>query len=537
KADRFTRRRTDEPSRGSILDRNGNPLAQDESATELTVRFDKVPTSEAFVVALAAASGVPAEEIAMQAASGAVSRVWTVNLSSRQRNRLADVRRKFAADGVSIAPAGGRAYPLGEEAACLLGTIREFADTGLVRTGLEKKLDKDLTGEAGYIAGLTDKKGRFLPGRITDRKERRDGDNITLTLDSDLQKVAFEAVKLAVTKNKATDGAAIVIDPSNGDILALANYPSFFPTPVAGQGSGGNPGGFNPAYMAVLEPGSTFKILTLAKALDAGKARMHEALNCTGTLQLNKFWRVRCDSHHGNRAHGVVDPTKAIAKSCNVAAASWALRVGREDFLGYVEDLGLLRKTKTKLPGEAHGLFNYDEYAKPLQLATLGFGQSISCTPLALAGAFGMLGNGGVRMEPRLISAIGGKAVPVEEGLRLISPEAAAETMETMEAVIMTDAGTGKDLRIPGYRLGGKTGTAQKIGGGTGKGYVSNFVGYVPAGKPKAVVLVMVNDPKGGAYYGASVSGPAFKAIAKSVIDRYHIPPTESIVPEKGKKH
>ncbi|RYG40098.1 penicillin-binding protein 2, partial [bacterium] len=362
--------------------------------------------------------------------------VWTVDLSARQRDQLARVRQRFSADGVSIARSGARTYPMGEDASCLLGTIREYADKGLVRTGLERKLDGDLTGEAGYISGLTDKRGRFLPGRITGRKERVDGNDVTLTIDGDLQKKAFLAVKEAVTKNKATNGAAIVLDPSTGDILAIANYPSYFPNPVAGQGVGLNAAGLNPAYMSVLEPGSTFKILTLAKALDVGKASMHETINCSGRLQINKSWRIQCDSHHGNRAHGVVDPTKAIAKSCNVAAASWALRVGRTDFLDYVERLGLLRKTKVALPGEAHGLFNYEEYAKPLQLATVGFGQSISCTPMALTGAFGMLGNGGVRMEPRLIAKIGAREVPIEEGELLISEEAAEETMETMEAVI-----------------------------------------------------------------------------------------------------
>lgn len=536
KAKRYTRKRTDEPARGSILDREGNPLAQDETATELTVRFDKVPDSEAFRVALASASGVPAEEIAEQAESGATSRVWTVDLSLRQRDRLAEVRQRFAADGVSIAPAGGRAYPLSEAAACLVGTIHLYADKGWVRTGLEQRLNKDLTGEAGSISGLTDKKGRFLPGRITERKERRDGDDIRLTVDSQLQTTAFQAVKEAVTKNKATNGVAIVLDPSNGDVLAMANYPSYFPTPVPGQGTGENAGGYNPAYMAVLEPGSTFKILTLAKALDAGKTTMHDHLRCGGVLQIGKAWHVKCDEHHGNRAHGDVDPTKAIAKSCNVAAATWALRIGRDEFLNYIEDLGLLKKTPVGMPGEAHGLFNFNEYAKPLQLANLGFGQSISCTPLSLASAFAMLGNGGMRMEPRLIASVGGKEVPVAPGTRAISQEASAETLGTMEAVIMTDEGTGKGLRIPGYRLAGKTGTAQKIGGGTGKGYVSNFVGFVPAEKPKAMVLVMVNDPKGGAYYGASVAGPAFKSIVKGVIDRYHIAPTEPILPQ-GKKH
>lgn len=354
---------------------------------------------------------------------------------------------------------------------------------------------------------------------------RKDGDSITLTIDSDLQSAASAEIRKAVEANKADDGVAIILDPHTGDVLAMANWPSFSPyNPDGTEGDLSKNTGFNPAIMGVLEPGSTFKILTLAKGLDSGKVHMNDVINCTGELHINSAWRVRCDSHHGNRAHGAVDAMSAIAKSCNVSAATWALKVGRTDFLKYVEHLGILKKPNLGLPKESRGLFNYNEYAKPLQLATVGFGQSITTTPIALASAFAMLGNGGVRIPPRLVKKIGASEVPTGQPDRIVKTQTAEEVMHCMEAVIQSDEGTGKSLRIPGYTLAGKTGTAQKIGGGT-SGYVANFVGFVPAPNPKALILVMVNHPTNGKYYGATVAGPVFLSLAKAVIRRYGIAP------------
>ncbi|RYG77429.1 penicillin-binding protein 2 [bacterium] len=274
----------------------------------------------------------------------------------------------------------------------------------------------------------------------------------------------------------------------------------------------------------MLEPGSTFKILTLAKAIDAGKTTMHSYIQCGGELHPGPAWRIRCDAHHGNRAHGPVDPTKAIAKSCNVAAATWALRVGRAPFVEYMESLGLFRRSRIGLPRETWGSYNNEKWARPLALANFGFGQSMSITPIALAGAFSTIANDGVRRPLRLIGKIGDRETPLGEGERILSAEACRETRACMEAVIETDGGTGKTLRIPGYRLAGKTGTAQKIAKGE-HGYVASFIGFVPARKPQAVVLVMINKPQGEAYYGAQVAGPVFKALAQGVIERYRIKP------------
>jgi cell division protein FtsI/penicillin-binding protein 2 len=528
---RFTLKKVDKARRGAILAADGKPLAQDADTCKLTVNFRKVPVSEAFFLDLSAASGIPSSEFASLAESGTKSKTWLDPIPADQTAAIKEVKKKWRADGVSLDADDTREYPLGESAACLVGVIREMlmpvadqpgklANT-VVPTGLEKSKNQILSGTDGVRVGLTDRKGAFLPMRMEeDSQPRVDGKNITLTIDSDLQDYAAKAIKDAVVEHKAENGSAIVVDPHTGDILAMANYPSFDPNGhIEGEF------GYNPVYMAQLEPGSTFKILTLAKALDAGVVDMNTIVNCHGSMQpTGKGRPIKCDAHHGNRAHGPTDPLKAIAKSCNVCAATWALRITRPSMIDYIEKLGLLKKTGMFGPTEAHGLFRYDEYAQQLQLATVGFGQSITCTPVGLIGAFSMLANDGVRVPPRLIKKIGDEELPVGKGERIIGKDAADKVISCMEAVIESDAGTGKDLRIPGYRLGGKTGTAEKVGSKR-KGYVSNFIGFVPAERPRAVILVMVNDPKNG-YYGAAVAGPAFKDIAKAVIRHFNIPPS-----------
>ncbi|HRK23154.1 MAG TPA: penicillin-binding protein 2, partial [Fimbriimonadaceae bacterium] len=403
---------------------------------------------------------------------------------------------------------------------------------GAPQAGLEKAFDRDLEGKNGRTIGMVDKGGDFLPLRTDpDSTAKQDGKDIRLTIDSEIQLVAAAAVRTAVESNKADQGCAIVIEPETGNILAMANWPSFDPDRIGEPLKGGAKfSDANCSYMAVLEPGSTFKILTLALALDKQRVNFAEQIDCKGSLQVWPTKAIRCDAHGGRRAHGYIGPVDAIAKSCNVSAAAWAQRVGFEDFTQFLAESGLLEKTGIGLPAEAAGRYNTEEYAKGLQLATFGFGQSLTTSPLALCSAFSMLGNGGVRVKPRLIERIGDRALPVKPGGRLVSEETAASVMLAMEQVFESDHGTGHSLRIPGYRLAGKTGTAQKINPQTGTveggGYVSNFVGYVPAEKPKATILVMIDNPKMGKYYGATVAGPVFQDVAKAVIRRMSIPPS-----------
>ena len=528
KTDRFVVSRTEFAKRGGILDREGRPLAQDEDTRYLTVMFDKVPRSTAFYMDLAAATGIPATEFATMAETARAPVDWRKPISPTQASLVQDVKTRWRADGVGLSRSGRRSYPLGESAASLLGYMRDKAP----QAGVELGLNSYLSGINGKIVGIVDREGNYLPMRL-DRQtvRRKDGKNLTLTIDAELQQAATEAVKHAVEVNKADQGVAIVLNPKSGDVYAMASWPSFDPNRQIEPAKGAKrTPEFNAAYMSALEPGSTFKILSLAKALDEGVVRSDEDFYCRGTMTVGKT-TIACDREHGS--HGLIDPEMAIARSCNLAAANWALRVGRDDFIDFMKKVGLFEKPGLGLPRESRGLFNEEEYAKQLQLATVGFGQSMNATPLALCAAFAALGNDGKRVYPRLISKIGDQEQAVRTGEQVLDPEASQTVLHMMRAVIENERGTGKTVRIPGYAIGGKTGTAQKKNFSTGSmkggGYVSNFIGFVPAEEPEAVILVMVDHPKAGSYYGSTVAGPAFKSIAQAVIRRLRIPPTVAI--------
>jgi cell division protein FtsI/penicillin-binding protein 2 len=537
--------------RGSILAADGRPLAKDEDSYDLTVDYRNCPRSPAFWLDVSAATGVSATELEEAAAAGAKRRVWAGAVAASERDRLDEVCADWHADGVSAAWAGRRDYPLAEAASSLVGVIRPKGlaigsddyrykkmvdregkpkDGVFIRdllTGVEAAEDERLTGQSGLAEGLTDRYGAFMASRgFHTIREKADGKDVRLTIVPELQVAATTAIRKQVELRHAQSGVALVMDPKTGSLLAMANWPAAAPYRPDGTE---NPlkagGGGNPCYMSVLEPGSMFKVLTLAKCLDVAPGVARGGVMCTSHWKvIPKAKAIGCDEGH---AHGLVDDRLAIAKSCNIAAGHWALAIGHDAFLQYLEDAGLRYRSKLGLPGESAALFPGKDYSPTLQTAVVGFGQSINCTPVQLIGAFGAVANGGVRMEPRVIDEVGDVERPVEPGRRLFSESAAQETLRAMEAV-MSPIGTGRKLLIPGYRLAGKTGTAQKLGRRQ-HGHVSNFIGMLPAGSPKYVVMTMVNEPQGPVYHGSDVAGPAFREIALALIRYGRLAPTEPI--------
>lgn len=512
-------RRVDMARRGVILSADGQALAKNEEAFEFSLDLRRIPRTDAFYVDLASAAGVSATEIRAAVEAGRRRLTWQEPLGPEIARQVQQVKRNWLADGVSLARRPSRRYPLGEYAAGIVGLLRDNRPV----TGLELSQERVLSGRDGLREGLVDRTGAFLPSRMGRQdRQAQHGQDLVLTIDSRLQEAAAQALRRAVTTNRASGGVAIVLDPPTGNILAMANYPTFDPDPRRNSGLIG----VNQAVGARYEPGSTFKVITLAEAREAGAVPKNDSTVCTGEMTIGKR-RIRCAWHNGTRAHGSVTLERAIAKSCNVAAARWAMRVGYEDMATLLQDLGLLERAGIGLTGEIKGEFNFEEYAKKLQIANVGFGQSVTATPLALAAAFNSIANDGLFVHPRLIDKVGGWPQGFRTGKRLFSPEVSEEIRKYMEAVVETDAGTGKTLRLEGYRLGGKTGTAQKVDPTTGKvggGYISNFIGFVPADKPRAVILVMIDDPKAGQYYGATVAGPVFVEIAAKTVDVLQIP-------------
>lgn len=497
--------------RGTILSADGKVMAESQDASVFSLDYSKVPNSPGFFMALSAASGISVAELQAPALEGARRRTWANPLPADVTRRIRKVQSDWQADGVSLEKVLVRAYPLGPAASTVVGLVRD----GDAISGLERSKAEQLAGTDGKAKGFFDRTGLFVPIRGSEIRERVNGSDLTLTIDSEIQLEATQALRNAVTKHGATSGTVIVIEPSTGDILAMANWPSFDPTAPIAAGSD-----FNMATMGAYEPGSTWKIMTLAAALETGAVPSDWTGHCTGSIHVANGKVVRCS--HG--AHGHVDLERAIAESCNTSTVRWGLALGRPEMVEFMRNLRLFDAPQLGMPSERAGRFREDD-SPILQLSNLSFGQAMNASPVRLAAAYAALGNDGKLVTPRLIRAIDGKAQQVIEERQIVSPAVAALVRSTMVATVSESFGTGKAARLPGYTLAGKTGTAQKLQRGGLQGYVSNFVGYVPADKPRAMILVMVDNPTQGGYYGGTVAAPVFGDVARAVIRRKGIAP------------
>ncbi|HLO98733.1 MAG TPA: penicillin-binding protein 2, partial [Fimbriimonas sp.] len=487
KSAKYTVTKIDKARRGTLYTRDNAPLVTDSDSWMLSVNFAEIPKVPGFAVALSEATGIPSHEFTNKEKG---SRSWPDPLTPVQRRAVSKVKKAWDADGISIERADRRSYPMGYLAGGLTGYYRVSNDAQktVSMSGLEASLNEEMKGHNGKQTGLMDNHGEFLPLRSDDPSAiRKDGAKIVTTIDSNIQTAAALSVRKAVEENKADDGVAIVVAPRTGEVLAMATWPCGNPNDTGNSKYDGK----NPAYKTILEPGSTFKIFTMAKAYDAGKLKPGDTVNCQLTLGIDSKSAIHCDRAHG--AHGVVDAEAALAKSCNVAAAIWALKVGQKDFYGFLGDLGLRSKSEIEINGEAKNQMAIDPWARRLQTATWGFGQSMNVTPISLARALCVIANGGHRVPLTLLRSVDGKEVmPKIQSERVLSEEACKFTLDNMKAVMQH--GTGQSLQIAGFDMGGKTGTAQKLGKGGSGGYVSNFVGVIPAENPEAVVLVMINN-------------------------------------------
>lgn len=496
--------------RGTIYSSDMRILAQSRPQYDFWVFYDRVPCTAGFFMALAEASGVSEARISTPFREGK-KRTWLEPLDADRYRAVRQVMSEWGADGVSLREITAREYPMRESAVGVVGWMHE----GLARSGVEKSFDAELSGKDGRAQGIVGLDGRT--SLSSEEETLTHGADVVLTIDSALQIAASNAVRTAVEKNQATSGALIVMVPSSGDVLAMAHWPAF--DPVSGPNGGSE---LATGYMEDLQPGSTFKVLTLAKALDMGLVDDSFSLNCPGVFDLGRQRFVKCDEHGGTRAHGQIGLEKAIGKSCNIAAAKWALEIGRDPMISYMRELGLLSKPDIGLPGAVTPIFDMNEWDKERQLAVLGFGQSIAVPPISLAAALGMIANDGEYVAPRLVSQVGGKRLAPATPKRVVSIQAARAVRHYMESVVHSDFGTGKTLVIEGQRVAGKTGTAQKLG--PDGGHVSSFVGMFPADNPRVLILAVINDPKAGTIYGSLVAGPAFVDAANAAVSRLRIP-------------
>jgi stage V sporulation protein D (sporulation-specific penicillin-binding protein) len=413
-----------------------------------------------------------------------------------------------------------REYPNGSLAAHVLGLIQvEETKEGLLQVqpkgGIEKTQHRLLAGTDGVVAGEVDGRGWIIPETRVKQVDPQDGRDLQITLDATIQAAAENALRKLQNAHHPKSSIAIVLDPRTGEILALASFPTY------------NPGNrktlhnradalINRAISYSFEPGSIFKPLTIAWALQQRSISPNTHFSCSGAIKVGKK-TIRCAHGH---MHGNQNLEKILSLSCNVAMAQLGLKMGGKELYACTKQFGLLSRTGIELPYESTGwLDEPDTWQAPqLRAANVAFGQGVSATPLGIASAYAALANDGVWVQPHLIK--GEQQRPLH---RVVSPEIAR--LVRMWLVDTTIKGTGKAARIKGYTLAGKTGTAQKAdpkrGYLSGK-YLSSFVGFVPAQNPRAVVLVMVDEPRNG-HYGGDVAAPVFREIAEYLVWRWRV--------------
>jgi cell division protein FtsI (penicillin-binding protein 3) len=414
--------------------------------------------------------------------------------------------------GIYFLPESKRYYPMGKLAAQVLGYVGTD-NQGLA--GLEQEYDREITGKPGVRTVLRDARRGTVVSPDLSFAEPEPGHDLYLTLDATVQHIAEQELEKAVRDRHAKRGSAIFLDPRTGGVLAMASYPSFDPNDF-----GRYPPEMwrNRAIADVYEPGSTFKVVTAAAGLEAGVVKADDMIDCgMGGITIWKGIRVR-DSH----PYGLLTFAQVISKSSNVGVIRVALRLGDERLYHTVRGFGFGRPTGIDLPGESGGILHPVERWSPIDKAYVSFGQGVSVTPLQLVTATAAVANDGELLKPYVVAAVsrGEARVPKHPRPpvvgRAVSSATAREITRLLEGVVLQ--GTGRSAAVAGYRVAGKTGTAQIPVRGGYRGYLPSFVGFAPADRPVVVGLVAVAEPQGGLYYGAQVAAPAFAAIVRQVL-------------------
>lgn len=516
------RERDIKAARGKLLDANGTVLATNKSVCTISVIHNQMEEPEKVIEMLVRELGIPEET--------ARKRVEKVSSIERVKTNVAketgDAIRAYGLSGVKVDEDYKRYYPYGTLASKVLG-FTGADNQGIL--GLEVKYDEYLQGTNGKILTLTDARGIEIENAGESRLEPVNGYDLCLSLDYNIQMYCEQAAKKVCTKKSADSVSVIVMNPQNGELMAMVNYPEFdLNNPFTLAGDTGeavsaeekqnllNKMWRNQCISDTYEPGSTFKIITAAAALEEGVVKLDDAFFCPG-YKIVEDRRIRCARTTG---HGAETFETGIMNSCNPVFMELGERLGAENFVGYFKQFGLLSKTNIDLPGEAGTIMHKTENIGPVELATISFGQSFQITPIQLVTTVSSIINGGTRVTPHF-----GVSVQDADGntVKTFSYEThenicTAETSETMRYLLekVVSEGTGKNAKIEGFSIGGKTATSQTLPRSDHK-YISSFLGFAPADNPQVLVLVVINNPQ-GIYYGGTIAAPVAKEIFENIL-------------------
>ena len=525
------------PTRGMILDRNGAVLAQ--SATAYTVCASPRQVSDPSAFARLLAPILDMEESAIckrvsDTSKGGVTikRQVSREIAQQLKTMQAEHRTKGsnALNGLYLEEESKRYYPMGAFATQLIGLT---TIDGVGQAGLESALDSYLSGKNGRVLDEIDGKGRALSYGASEYIAAVDGGTVTLTIDASIQSFCEQAAREALSVNNARAVRILAMDPDTGEILAMVNKPDYdLNDPPRSDVETLTELMRNRVVTDAYEPGSTFKILTSAAALNSGVVSVDEGFYCSGVTYVDGS-RVRC----WGKPHGAETFAQALQNSCNPVFVEMGLRLGTDRFYDYLEAFGIGSATGVDIPGEASGIVISRGSVKRVDLARIGFGQSVAVTPVQLLTAACSVINGGYRMRPYVVREIvDGNGEVIERGeptvmANPISEQTSATMRKLLENVVAQ--GGGKNAAIPGYRIGGKTGTAQVYVDGvvSSDTHIGSFLGFAPADDPKIAVLVIVEEADVAIDYGSVTAAPFARDILEKTLNYLGIPPQTDEAP------
>lgn len=531
--DLHERERDIKAARGQILDRNGVVLAANRTVCTISVIHSQVTDPETVIRVLAKELGMDEETVR--------KRVEKVSSIERVRTNVdksvGDAIRAYGLAGVKVDEDYKRYYPYDTLASKVLG-FTGGDNQGII--GLEVKYDDYLQGTNGKILTLTDARGVEIENAGESRLDPVDGNNLVISIDYNIQMYAEQVATKVMEQKQADHVSILIMNPQNGEIYAMANVPEFnLNEPFVLNYDAGtdmdaakkqellNQMWRNPCINDTYEPGSTFKIITASAALEQGVVTLNDNFFCPG-YKIVEDRRIRC---HKAGGHGAENFEQGLMNSCNPVFMELGLRLGADNFYHYFRQFGLLSKTNIDLPGEAATIMHSLDNIGQVELATVSFGQSFQITPVELATTVSSIINGGRRVTPHFGVKV---QTPDGEDIEILQYDqvdgiVSEETSKTMRMLLekVVSEGSGKNAKIEGYAIGGKTATSQTLPRSAHK-YISSFLGFAPAEEPTVLCLVIINDPQ-GVYYGGTIAAPVCKEVFENILPYLEIEKTESL--------
>lgn len=516
------RERDIKAARGNIYDRNGVVLAENKTVCTISVIHSQIEDPEKVIAVLTKELGMSEETVRKR-----VEKVSSIErIKTNVEKETGDVIRAYELAGVKIDEDYKRYYPYNELASKVIG-FTGGDNQGII--GIEVKYDEYLEGINGKILTLTDARGVEIKNAGERRSEPVEGDDLYLSLDYNIQMYAAQAAVKVREEKQADSVSILVMNPQNGEILAMVNEPEFnlnepfslnteIDTELSEEEKQDalNKMWRNQCINDTYEPGSTFKIITASAALEEGKVSLSDQFNCPG-YKIVEDRRIRC---HKVGGHGAEDFTHGIMNSCNPVFIEIGLRIGSDRFCDYFEQFGLLSRTNIDLPGEASTIMHKRENIGQVELATMSFGQSFQITPIQLATTVSSIINGGSRVTPHFGVETRNAEGEVthtfvyEQKEHIVSEETSTTMRYLLEKVV--SEGSGKNAALEGFSIGGKTATSQTLPRSE-KRYISSFLGFAPADNPQVLALIIINNPQ-GVYYGGTIAAPVCRDLFSNIL-------------------